>query len=159
MNEPDDGSLPVADLAMIKRMIPHRYPFLMIDQVVGLKKGESAVGVKNVTANEPQFDGHFPDEPIMPGVLVLEAMAQTAAVLVNYTLDMIDEQLGIYLLTMDGSRFRKKVVPGDVLELHMRVLRGRGKIWKFNGEAIVAGTTVAESEITALWELKQGAGS
>ena len=86
-------------------------------------------------------------------------MAQTAAVLVNYTLDMIDKQLGIYLLTMDGSRFRKKVVPGDVLELHMRVLRGRGKIWKFNGEAIVAGTTVAESEITALWELKQGAGS
>ncbi len=159
MNEPDDGSLPVADLAMIKRMIPHRYPFLMIDQVVGLKRGESAVGVKNVTANEPQFDGHFPDEPIMPGVLVLEAMAQTAAVLVNYTLDMIDKQLGIYLLTMDGSRFRKKVVPGDVLELHMRVLRGRGKIWKFNGEAIVAGTTVAESEITALWELKQGAGS
>lgn len=159
MNDPDDGSLPVADLAMIKRMIPHRYPFLMIDKVVDLKKGERAVGVKNVTVNEPQFDGHFPDEPIMPGVLVLEAMAQTAAVLVNYTLDMIDKQLGIYLLTMDGSRFRRKVVPGDVLELHMRVLRGRGKIWKFSGEAIVAGTTVAESEITALWELKQGAGS
>lgn len=159
MNEHDDGFLPVADLAMIKRMIPHRYPFLMIDKVVDLKSGESAVGVKNVTVNEPQFDGHFPGEPIMPGVLVLEAMAQTAAVLVNYTLDMIDKQLGIYLLTMDGSRFRKKVVPGDVLELHMRVLRGRGKIWKFSGEAIVAGTTVAESEITALWELKQGAGS
>ena len=159
MNESDDGSLLVADLAMIKRMIPHRYPFLMIDKVVDLKKGERAVGVKNVTVNEPQFDGHFPDEPIMPGVLVLEAMAQTAAVLVNYTLDMIDKQLGIYLLTMDGARFRKKVVPGDVLELHMRVLRGRGKIWKFSGEAIVAGTTVAESEITALWELKQGAGS
>lgn len=159
MNEPADGSLPVADLAMIKRMIPHRYPFLMIDRVVDLKKGERAVGVKNVTVNEPQFDGHFPDEPIMPGVLVLEAMAQTAAVLVNFTLDMIDKQLGIYLLTMDGSRFRKKVVPGDVLELHMRVLRGRGKIWKFSGEAIVAGTTVAESEITALWELKQDAGS
>ena len=159
MNEHDDGFLPVADLAMIKRMIPHRYPFLMIDKVVDLKSGESAVGVKNVTVNEPQFDGHFPGEPIMTGVLVLEAMAQTAAVLVNYTLDMIDKQLGIYLLTMDGSRFRKKVVPGDVLELHMRVLRGRGKIWKFSGEAIVAGTTVAESEITALWELKQGAGS
>lgn len=159
MNEPDDGFLPVADLAMIKRMIPHRYPFLMIDRVVDLKSGESAVGVKNVTVNEPQFDGHFPGEPIMPGVLVLEAMAQTAAVLVNYTLDMIDKPLGIYLLTMDGSRFRKKVVPGDVLELHMRVLRGRGKIWKFSGEAIVGGTAVAESEITALWELKQGAGS
>lgn len=144
---------------MIKRMIPHRYPLLMIDRVVDLKRGESAVGVKNVTVNEPQFDGHFPDEPIMPGVLVLEAMAQTAAVLVNFTLDMIDKQLGIYLLTMDGSRFRKKVVPGDVLELHMRVLRGRGKIWKFSGKAIVAGVTVAESEITALWELKQGAGS
>ena len=150
----EDASLPAADLSMIKRMIPHRYPFLMIDKVVNLKKSISAIGIKNITVNEPQFSGHFPDEPIMPGVLVVEAMAQTAAVLVNFTLDMIDKELGIYLLAVDKARFRKKVSPGDVLRLHMDVLRGRGKVWKFEGNAIVGTETVAQAEITALWELK-----
>ena len=154
----EDISLPAADLSMIKRMIPHRYPFLMIDKVVNLKKSVSAVGIKNITANEPQFAGHFPEEPIMPGVLVVEAMAQTAAVLVNYTLDMIDKDLGIYLLAVDKARFRRKVSPGDVLRLHMDVLRGRGKAWKFEGKALVGTEIVAQAEITALWELK-GAGN
>lgn len=150
----EDTSLPAADLSMIKRMIPHRYPFLMIDRVVNLKKSVSAVGIKNITVNEPQFAGHFPEEPIMPGVLVAEAMAQTAAVLVNFTLDMIDKELGIYLLAIDKARFRKKVSPGDVLRLHMDVLRGRGKVWKFDGKAMVGNETVAQAEITAMWELK-----
>ena len=154
----EDTSLPAADLSMIKRMIPHRYPFLMIDKVVNLKKSISAIGIKNITVNEPQFAGHFPDEPIMPGVLVVEAMAQTAAVLVNYTLDMIDKELGIYLLAVDKARFRRKVSPGDVLRLHMDVLRGRGKVWKFEGTAIVGTEIVAQAEITALWERK-GAGN
>ena len=154
----EDTSLPAADLSMIKRMIPHRYPFLMIDKVVNLKKSTGAIGIKNITVNEPQFSGHFPDEPIMPGVLVVEAMAQTAAVLVNYTLDMIDKDLGIYLLAVDKARFRKKVSPGDVLRLHMDVLRGRGKVWKFEGKAMVGTEIVAQAEITAWWELK-GAGN
>ncbi len=145
-------SLPMADLSMIKRMIPHRYPFLYIDKVMNLEKDKGGIGIKNVTCNEPFFQGHFPNQPIMPGVLVIEAMAQTAAVVVNHSLDMIDENLGIYLLAVDNARFRKMVVPGDILELHMTVLRGRGKYWKLDCKAMVGDELVSEAVITALWE-------
>jgi 3-hydroxyacyl-[acyl-carrier-protein] dehydratase len=139
-----------ADLARIKRMIPHRYPFLLIDRVEKIRRGESAIGVKNVTNNEPFFQGHFPEKPIMPGVMIVEAMAQTAGVLVVDTLGMIDHDLLVYFMTLDKTRFRKLVVPGDVLELHVRILRGRGKVWKFWGEGIVHGETVAEAEYSAM---------
>jgi 3-hydroxyacyl-[acyl-carrier-protein] dehydratase len=139
-----------ADLARIKRMIPHRYPFLLIDRVENIRKNESAVGIKNVTNNEPFFEGHFPDKPIMPGVMIVEAMAQTSGVLVVETLGMVDQGLLVYFMTLDKTRFRKLVVPGDVLELHVTIQRGRGKVWKFWGEGRVAGETVAESEYSAM---------
>lgn len=139
-----------ADLARIKRMIPHRYPFLLIDRVERIIKNASAIGVKNVTNNEPFFQGHFPDKPIMPGVMIVEAMAQTAGVLVVETLGMIDQNLLVYFMTLDKTRFRKLVEPGDVLELHCTILRGRGKIWKFSAEGKVGDEVVAEAEFSAM---------
>lgn len=139
-----------ADLARIKRMIPHRYPFLLIDRVEKIYKNTSAIGIKNVTNNEPHFQGHFPDKPIMPGVMIVEAMAQTAGVLVVETLGMIDQNLLVYFMTLDKTRFRKLVEPGDVLELHCKILRGRGKIWKFFAEGKVKGEVVAEAEFSAM---------
>lgn len=139
-----------ADLERIKRMIPHRYPFLLIDRVERIRKRESAIGVKNVTANEPHFQGHFPAKPIMPGVLIVEAMAQTAGVLVVETLGMIDQDLLVYFMTLDKARFRRRVEPGDVLELHVNILRGRGKVWKFWGEGRVNGDIAAEAEFSAM---------
>ncbi len=145
------------DHHMIQRMIPHRYPFLLIDKVTNVQTGKSAVGIKNVTLNEHYFTGHFPGNPIMPGVVIVEAMAQTAAVLVNFTLDMIDREIGIYLMAVDNAKFRRMVVPGDVLELHMSVARRRGKVWKLEGQGKVDGRVAAEAVITAFWESKDGA--
>ncbi|MFV0475932.1 MAG: 3-hydroxyacyl-ACP dehydratase FabZ [Pikeienuella sp.] len=149
-----DGSekteLRTADVARIKRMIPHRYPFLLIDAVQDIRVGASAVGVKNVTVNEPFFQGHFPEKPVMPGVLIVEAMAQTAGVLVVETQEMIDRGLLVYFMTLDKTRFRRIVAPGDRLELHVKILRGRGKIWKFWGEAKVDGDIAAEAEFSAM---------
>ncbi|NOX73982.1 MAG: 3-hydroxyacyl-ACP dehydratase FabZ [Alphaproteobacteria bacterium] len=156
MTEDAQTDLLSVDLAMIQRMIPHRYPFLFIDKVRDIKVGESAVGIKNVTYNEPHFQGHFPAKPIMPGVTIIEAMAQTSAVLVSQTLDLIDKNPLVYFMTMDKGRFRAMVVPGDVLELHVRVIRGRGKIWKFWGEGRVEGNVVAEAEYTAMIDLPKG---
>ena len=148
---PDDTpAATTADLDRIKRMIPHRYPFLLIDKVEGIVVQESAVGIKNVSANEAHFQGHFPDKPVMPGVLIVEAMAQTAGVLVVETLEMIDQGLLVYFMTLDKTRFRRIVAPGDVLELHVKILRGRGKIWKFWGEAKVGGEVAAEAEFSAM---------
>ncbi|GMG83661.1 3-hydroxyacyl-ACP dehydratase FabZ [Paralimibaculum aggregatum] len=140
----------VADLGRIKRMIPHRYPFLLIDKVQAIRPHESAIGIKNVTANEPHFEGHFPQEAVMPGVLVVEAMAQTAGVLVVDSLGKEGEDLLVYFMTLDKTRFRKKVIPGDVLELHVKILRGRGKVFKFWGEARVGPNLVAEAEFSAM---------
>jgi 3-hydroxyacyl-[acyl-carrier-protein] dehydratase len=139
-----------ADLAQIKRMIPHRYPFLMIDKVVNIQKGVSAIGIKNVTNNEPFFQGHFPAAPVMPGVLIVEAMAQTAGVVVVDALGMIDQELTVYFMTIDNCRFRNKVVPGDVLELHVQVIRSRRRVFRFGGEAKVNGKLVAEAEYSAM---------
>ncbi len=142
-----------ADLDIIQRIIPHRYPFLLIDKVRDIVAGESAVGIKNVTYNEPHFQGHFPGAPIMPGVTIIEAMAQTAAVMVGVTLDLIDRDLLVYFMSVDKCKFRDKVVPGDVLELHVEVLRGGSKIWKFRGEAKVNGKTCTTAEFAAMIDL------
>jgi len=139
-----------ADIAEIKRMIPHRYPFLLIDSVADMVSGVSAVGHKNVTVNEPHFEGHFPSKPVMPGVMIVEAMAQTAAVLVVQTLELIDKEMLVYFMSIDGCKFRKPVVPGDCLELHVEVARHRGKVWKFIGKGIVDGAVVTEAEFTAM---------
>ena len=139
-----------ADIQDIKRMIPHRYPFLLIDAVRDIKLGESAVGIKNVTMNEPHFQGHFPERPVMPGVTIVEAMAQTAAVMVVKTLDMMDNNMLVYFLTIDKCKFRHVVSPPDQLELHVKVLRGRGKLWRFYGEGVVDGKVVAEAEFQAM---------
>jgi 3-hydroxyacyl-[acyl-carrier-protein] dehydratase len=139
-----------ADLARIMRMIPHRYPFLLVDRVEQIRIHDSAVGIKNVTINEPHFQGHFPAEPVMPGVLIVEAMAQTAAVMVVESLGMIDQELLVYFMTIDNCRFRQKVGPGDVLELHVRVTRNRGKVYRFAGQAMVGGKLVAEADFSAM---------
>lgn len=143
-----------ANLSLIKRIIPHRYPFLLIDKVVDIVPNESAVGIKNVTCNEPHFQGHFPDEPIMPGVTIIEAMAQTAAVVVGISTNTIDKELGTYFMAIDKCKFRRMVVPGDVLKMHVKVLRGGGKVWKFEGRAEVNGELAASAEFMAMMDLK-----
>ncbi len=143
-----------ADLGLIKRIIPHRYPFLLIDKVRDIVPFESAVGIKMVTSNEPHFPGHFPDAPIMPGVLIVEAMAQTSAVVVGISLNVIDKPLLTYFMSIDSCKFRRMVVPGDALELHVTVKRGGGKIWKFEGKAMVDGQLAASAEFTAMMDLK-----
>ena len=143
-----------ADLSLIKRIIPHRYPFLLIDKVRDIVPFEGAVGIKCVTNNEPHFQGHFPAEPIMPGVTIVEAMAQTSAVVVGISMNVIDRDLLTYFMGIDACKFRRKVVPGDVLELHVKVKRGGGKIWKFEGQALVEGQLAAQAEFTAMMDLK-----
>lgn len=150
MDGEQTSDLRFADISRIQRMIPHRYPFLLIDAVKNIRVNDSAVGVKNVSINEPHFRGHFPEKPVMPGVLIVEAMAQTAAVLVVETLGMIDQGLLVYFMTLDKGRFRRIVAPGDQLELHVKILRGRGKIWKFAGLGKVGGDVAAEAEFSAM---------
>ena len=147
---PTGGTMGIADIMRVMELLPHRYPMLLIDRIIDIDGDKSAVGIKNVTINEPHFQGHFPDKPVMPGVLIVEAMAQTAGVLVVETLEMIDQGLLVYFMTLDKTRFRKIVAPGDVLELHVKILRGRGKIWKFWGEAKVGGEVAAEAEFSAM---------
>lgn len=141
-----------SDIEDIQRRIPHRYPFLFIDSVKDINLNKSAIGVKNVTFNEPHFQGHFPKKPIMPGVTIVEAMAQTSAILVSHSLGTLDEELLVYFMTLDNCRFRKIVSPGDVLELHVSVLRKGSKIWKFQGRAIVDNSVVSEAVFSAMLE-------
>tara|TARA_A100001011_G_C14189379_1_gene790562 strand:- start:223 stop:696 length:474 start_codon:yes stop_codon:yes gene_type:complete len=140
----------ILDVPEIKRLIPHRYPFLLIDLVREIKLGESAVGVKNVSINEPFFQGHFPKKPIMPGVLIIEALAQTAAVLVVRTINRADDDLLVYFMSMSNTKFRKLVKPGDKIALDVKVIQNRRNIWKFYGKALVSNEIVAESEFTAM---------
>ena len=148
-----------ADIQLIQRIIPHRYPFLLVDKVTKIDGLKSAIGIKNVTFNEPYFQGHFPGFPIMPGVNIIEALAQTAAVMVGVSLDLADKNLLIYFMGIDNCKFRRKVGPGDVLELKVSVLRGKigSKVWKFSGIAIVAEEIAAEVEFTAMMDLPTGA--
>lgn len=138
------------DTEGVMRMIPHRYPFLMIDKIVDLIPGASATGVKNVSINEPYFQGHFPSRPVMPGVLLIEAMAQTAAVVVVHSLgDQFEGKL-VYFMSVESARFRKPVFPGDTLHVHVVRERNRANVWKFSGEAKVDGVLVAEAVYTAM---------
>ena len=148
------AELKTADHTLIQRILPHRYPFLLVDRVEEIDTDKSAVGIKNVTFNEPHFQGHFPGAPIMPGVTIIEAMAQTAAVLVGVHLDLADKDFLIYFMNIDSCKFRRMVVPGDVLKLKVTTKRGGGKIWKFNGRAEVDGELAAEAEFTAMLDLK-----
>jgi 3-hydroxyacyl-[acyl-carrier-protein] dehydratase len=138
------------DVERIMKMIPHRYPFLMLDRVVDVIADASAVGIKNVTINEPFFQGHFPQHPVMPGVLIIEAMAQTAAVLVVHTLGAAAEGKLVYFMTVEHARFRRPVAPGDQLRIHVTKERNRGAVWKFSAQAKVDGKTVAEATYSAM---------
>jgi 3-hydroxyacyl-[acyl-carrier-protein] dehydratase len=138
------------DIQEIKRLIPHRYPFLFVDKVREFVAKTSAIGIKNVTMNEPHFQGHFPSQPVMPGVAIVEAMAQTAGILVSKSLELEDSGALVYFLSIDNCKFRHLVGPGDVLELHVKVIRGRGKIWKFHGDAVVDGKIVTEADFAAM---------
>ena len=140
----------VADINRIMQMIPHRYPFLLVDRVVDLVTGESARGIKNVSINEYMFQGHFPQQPVMPGVLIIESMAQTAAVLVVHSLGAEAEGKLVYFMSVDGAKFRRPVVPGDVAHIHVRKLQQRGPVWKFHGDVKVDGALVAEADFAAM---------
>ena len=149
----ESSTIREADLALIKRIIPHRYPFLLIDKVRDIVPNVSCVGVKCVTNTEPHFQGHFPDLPIMPGVMIIEAMAQTSGVLVGLSMDLVDKQAKVFFMGVDGVKFRRKVVPGDVLELHVKALRSGGRVWKFEGRATVDGELATEATFTAMFDL------
>ena len=137
----------------IKSLIPHRYPFLLIDKVIDIVKNQSATGVKNVTVNEPYFPGHFPSSSVVPGVLQIESMAQTAAVLVAKSLNISDPNALVLLTTIDNAKFRKPVIPGDVMKLVISVKRIRNKLWKFGGQVIVDSQRVSECEFSAMMRI------
>jgi 3-hydroxyacyl-[acyl-carrier-protein] dehydratase len=141
--------MPVLDILEIRNILPHRYPMLLVDRIIELQP-DRIVGIKNVTGNEPFFIGHFPDFPVMPGVLIIEAMAQTAAVLVVETLG--EEAAGklVYFMMVENAKFRRPVVPGDQMRIHVRKDRNRGNVWKFSAEAKVDGQVVAESTFAAM---------
>ena len=145
-----DATIDVVDIARIMHAIPHRYPFLMIDRVVDVVRNRSAVGVKNVSVNESFFAGHFPNHPVMPGVLIIESMAQTAAVLVVETLGPDAAGKVVYFMSIEGAKFRRPVVPGDQLRIHVTKERNRGNVWKFNAIARVDGVSVAEATYAAM---------
>ena len=147
---PTPTDIGVFDIAKIMHAIPHRYPFLLVDRVVDMVKNESCTGIKNVTINENFFQGHFPTMPVMPGVLIIECMAQTAAVLVVETLGPDSAGKLVYFMTIDNAKFRKPVVPGDQMRVHINKERQRGNIWKFSAEAKVDGKVVAEATYAAM---------
>ena len=145
-----------ADISLIKRILPHRYTFLLVDQVIEINGFDNATGIKNITFNEPQFQGHFPATPIMPGVMIIEAMAQTAAVMVGVGLDLADKDMLIYFMAIDKCKFRRKVTPGDQLIMKLNTLRGKpgSKVWKFYGEASVGSEMAAQAEFSAMMDLE-----
>jgi 3-hydroxyacyl-[acyl-carrier-protein] dehydratase len=148
---PEPGkTIELIDIHRIMHDIPHRYPFLMLDRVVDVVLNASAVGVKNVSVNESFFAGHFPNHPVMPGVLIIEAMAQTAAVLVVETLGADAAGKLVYFMSIEGAKFRRPVVPGDQLRIHIVKERSRGNVWKFHAIARVDGVTVAEATYAAM---------
>ena len=155
MNELSQTELPpvdvsVFDVTKILQLIPHRYPFMLIDRMVDVRFGHSATGIKNVTLNEPFFQGHFPGHPVMPGVLIIESMAQTAAALVISGMGPQDTTPLVYFMSIENAKFRKPVTPGDQLRLELVKDRRRGQVWRFNGTARVDGAVVAEASITAM---------
>ncbi|MDB5430355.1 MAG: fabZ [Caulobacter sp.] len=149
-----DAAAPAAqtdiDITEILARIPHRYPFLLVDRAEAYRPHQSIIGVKCVTVNEPFFQGHFPGYPVMPGVLIVEAMAQTGAVLMSKSLDVDTAGKTIFFMSLDNCRFRSPVRPGDVLKMHVEVVRARAKLFKFKGQAFVEGKAVAEAEFAAM---------
>jgi 3-hydroxyacyl-[acyl-carrier-protein] dehydratase len=143
-------ALDAVDIAGVMQMIPHRYPFLLVDRVIEISADRSAIGIKNVTINEAFFQGHFPSNPVMPGVLIIEAMAQTAAVLVVHSLGPSAAGKLVYFMSIENARFRKPVTPGDQLRIHVNKDRSRGNVWKFSAEAKVDGRLVAEATYAAM---------
>jgi len=154
VSDEKSATLETLDILRIMSMLPHRYPFLLVDRVEQIEGDNSAVGIKNVTVNEPHFQGHFPSQPVMPGVLIIEAMAQTAGVICVNTMEG-DSPTLVYFMTIDNAKFRRPVVPGDRLEIHVRKQKKRGNIWRFACEAKVDGVIAAEAEITAMMSPKQ----
>ncbi|HVY57613.1 MAG TPA: 3-hydroxyacyl-ACP dehydratase FabZ [Xanthobacteraceae bacterium] len=142
--------LEAVDIAAILKALPHRYPFLMVDRIINVRGDESAIGIKNVTVNEPQFLGHFPGNPVFPGVLLIEGMAQTAGVICVISRAAADKPKLVYFLTIDKAKFRKPVGPGDTVEYHVTKIGHRRNMWWFRGEAKVAGQAVAEAEVGAM---------
>jgi 3-hydroxyacyl-[acyl-carrier-protein] dehydratase len=138
------------DIVRILKLLPHRYPFLLVDKIVDMDGDASAVGIKNVTINEPFFQGHFPGFPVMPGVLLIEGMAQTAGALCVANLGAAYEAKLVYFMSIDRARFRRPVLPGDTVHFHMTKRRNRGRVWRFDGQAKVNGQLVAEAEISAM---------
>ncbi len=141
---------PVMDVTAIEAILPHRYPFLLVDRVISIEPMKKLVGVKCVTVNENFFNGHFPGHPVMPGVLILEALAQAGGLLVKFSLTEDTSNKVTYLMAIDNARFRKPVVPGDRMELHVEIVKQKGQIWKTNGRAIVDGEVVAEADYMAM---------
>jgi 3-hydroxyacyl-[acyl-carrier-protein] dehydratase len=142
--------LEAADIARVLQLLPHRYPFLLVDRIIEMDGDRSAVGIKNVTINEAFFQGHFPTFPVMPGVLLIEGMAQTAGALCVSNLDEEYEPSLVFFMAIDRARFRRPVVPGDTVHFHMSKIRNRGRVWRFRGEAKVEGQLVAECELSAM---------
>jgi 3-hydroxyacyl-[acyl-carrier-protein] dehydratase len=150
MNQAADRVFESYDIQKLLALLPHRYPFLLVDRIVEARGDEYGVGIKNVTANEPHFQGHFPDRPVMPGVLLLEAMAQTAGALCVASQEAAAKPSVVYLMTIDKAKFRKPVVPGDQVRLHMTRTAKRRNMWWFRGEARVDGALVCEAEVSAM---------
>ncbi|KAF2990951.1 3-hydroxyacyl-ACP dehydratase FabZ [Methylocystis sp. MJC1] len=144
------ATLESADILEIMRSLPHRYPFLLVDRIVDIRGDESCVGIKNVTINEPQFTGHFPERPVMPGVLLIEAMAQTAGVIVMRANAQGERPKLVYFMTIDAAKFRKPVTPGDRVEFHMTKTAQKRNIWWYQGRALVDGVLVCEAQISAM---------
>jgi 3-hydroxyacyl-[acyl-carrier-protein] dehydratase len=145
--------LETVDIMQLMKLLPHRYPFLLVDRVIDIDADNSAIGIKNVTVNEPHFQGHFPEQPVMPGVLIIEAMAQTAGAICLKS-SRADKPSLVYFMTIDNAKFRRPVVPGDRLEIHVKKLKKRGNIWRFACEALVDGAKAAEAEISAMMSPK-----
>lgn len=150
MSELSSQALESADIIEIMRYLPHRYPFLLIDRVIDINGDQSGIGIKNVTFNEPQFQGHFPERPVMPGVLLIEAMAQTAGVLAIRAQGATERPKLVYFMTIDKAKFRKPVLPGDRVEFHMTKTAQKRNIGWYHGRALVEGTLVCEAEISAM---------
>ena len=144
------GTLEAADIGKVMAALPHRYPFLMVDRSREIRGDESCIGIKNVTINEPHFTGHFPGQPVMPGVLLIEGMAQTAGALCVLAQSGAVQPKLVYFMTIDKAKFRRPVVPGDTVEYHVRKIQRRANIWRFAAEARVEGAKVAEAEVSAM---------
>jgi 3-hydroxyacyl-[acyl-carrier-protein] dehydratase len=155
MTEPHEGeTLESFDIIQILRYLPHRYPFLLVDRIINIRGDESCVGIKNVTVNEPHFQGHFPGMPVMPGVLLIEAMAQTAGVIGLHARNAADRPKKVFFVSIDKAKFRKPVVPGDRVELHMTKIARKRDIYWYEGRAMVDGALVCEAQVSAILNLE-----